>query len=79
VPERTKWQRAYDGLVAIMLDPNETEARRRRASAAVHAAGRRSPVPSCHLIEPHMFYPLGNHSGGHAMATYLDYEGTADR
>jgi len=77
VDTRTPWQQAYDGLLKIALNPRETKRRRALARRALAEAGRPSPQPSCHTIEP-ISGPVGNHSGNAAIHTHLVYEGGGD-
>lgn len=77
--EPSKWQQAIDGLTVIATDPTETSHRRAKAERALWAASRGSIMPASHTIEPLAPPVVGNHSGGQAMATYLDYEGVWGR
>lgn len=77
VDARTPWQQAYDGLLKIALNPQESKRRRAVARRALAEAGRPSPQPSCHTIEP-LSGPVGNHSGNAAIHTHLAYEGGGD-
>lgn len=77
VDGRTPWQQAYDGLMVIALSRSETKQRRAIARRALAEAGRPSPQPSCHTIEP-ITGAVGNHSGNAAIHTHLTYEGGGD-